>query len=162
MPKPMTAQEEGRKKREAEKKDQLDALGGSGNTAAASLAARATDAKEMKKILELASKKSRKEAADNATKWKAAQSGTAPPPSNNTKKVKQKAKRAKPPKKADPEQGQRKVPVPCDTHGCDHHGLLEFLKLERSLRRAFVKKGGWLHENPAVTVQRMKLEATSE
>jgi hypothetical protein len=148
MPKLMTTQEEVRKKREAQKKDQFDALGGSGNIAAVSLVAQATYAKEMKKNIELASKKSHQLAAANAKKRTAAQSGNAPPPSNNTKKKKETAKKAKPPKKPERKQGQRKVRVPCDKHGCDHCGLLELLKLERSYLKKFVKEGEWLYKKP--------------
>jgi hypothetical protein len=148
MPKLSNTQEEVRKKREAEKKEQLDALGGSGNIAAVSMTARAKVAKEIKKNLEIAMKKSRKEAPANAKKRKADQSGTAPAPSNNTKKKNEMTKKAKPPKKPEPKQGQRKVPVPSDTHGCDHYGLLALLPLERTYLRSFVKEGGWLYKKP--------------
>jgi hypothetical protein len=45
-------------------------------------------------------------------------------------------------------QGQRKIPVPGDTHGCRHSGLLEMIMLDRSYLKSYVKEGGWLYQAP--------------
>jgi hypothetical protein len=45
-------------------------------------------------------------------------------------------------------QGERKVPVASDKHGCEHSGLLELLAIDRGYLRAYVKEGGWLHRTP--------------
>ena len=44
--------------------------------------------------------------------------------------------------------GKRKIPEAGDKHGCDHHGLLELIPLPKAYLEAYVRVGGWLHENP--------------
>jgi hypothetical protein len=48
----------------------------------------------------------------------------------------------------EPAQGKRKTPEAGDQHGCNHHGLLEFLPLSKAYREAYVKVGGWLYKIP--------------
>jgi len=45
-------------------------------------------------------------------------------------------------------QGERKVPVPSDKHGCEHSGLLELLPIDRRYLQTYVRVGGWLYRTP--------------
>jgi hypothetical protein len=144
----MSTQEEVRKLKETKKKEELDALKGKENLAEGASAARTHVAKEMKKSHDLAARMSREDASGPVKKRKPDQSKTTPPPGTKPKRKKTAPPKAKPQKKDKPPQGERKVPVPGDTHGCNHTGLLDLLPLERKYLQAYVKVGGWLHETP--------------
>ena len=77
---------------------------------------------------------------------------TATPPSPRSKKksstMQTKAKASKVKRVENDPQGQRKIPVPGDTHGCRHSGLLEMIMIERSYLKSYVKEGGWLYQTP--------------
>jgi hypothetical protein len=74
--------------------------------------------------------------------------GTAAPPNNKPKKKRNSIQKPKRQKKEEAPQGERKVPVPSDEHGCDHNGLLSLLPLDRKHLMAHVKEGGWLNQTP--------------
>ncbi len=75
--------------------------------------------------------------------------GTAAPPSNKSKKKSNSIQKPKRQKIEEAAQGERKVPVPSDEHGCDdHNGLLSLLPLDRKYLMAYVKEGGWLDQRP--------------
>jgi hypothetical protein len=74
--------------------------------------------------------------------------GTTAPPSNKLKKKSNSVQKPKRQKTEKAPQGERKVPVPSDEHGCDHNGLLSLLPLDRKYLMAYVKEGGWLYQTP--------------
>jgi hypothetical protein len=69
-------------------------------------------------------------------------------PESTTKQPDQKSKTPKPKTVTNDPQGERKVPIPSDSHGCAHSGLLELLSIDKKHLRAHVKVGGWLHDAP--------------
>jgi hypothetical protein len=160
----MTTQEKARKKKEAERKEELDAFNGSGNLGHDASRARADMAKDTKKSQELAAKDYREKAmdyaradmakqtkkshcrgraVDHARKRKPEKKGAVTPSRKTNVKQKNPAPKAK-------TQGERKVPVASDAHGCRHSGLLELLPIDRKYLQAFVKEGGWLYKTPCL------------
>jgi hypothetical protein len=117
-----------------ERKDELDAFNGSGNLGHDASRARANLAKDTKKSQELAAKDYREKAVDHARKRKPDKEGAATPSRKKTTKEPKK----KTQKREERPQGERKVPVASDAHGCDHSGLLELLPLERKYLQAYV------------------------
>jgi hypothetical protein len=51
-------------------------------------------------------------------------------------------------KKTQQRQGNRRLPVPCDSYGCKHVGVLELKELPRSYLKSYVKEGGCLFQMP--------------
>lgn len=47
-----------------------------------------------------------------------------------------------------PRKGMRKIPTPCDDHGCRHMGLSELMALPKVYLKAYTKEGKWLVDKP--------------
>jgi hypothetical protein len=149
----MFTQEEAREKKEAAKKKQLEALKGTGNLTQQAVAAQVQTAKDIEKRQKLVVKNLHKGATD--TSKRKPDKPTAQTPGNKSKKQKEtvlkeklKERPAKKKRLNKAAQGERKVPVATDKHGCEHSGLLELLALERKYLQTFVKMGGWLYQTP--------------
>jgi hypothetical protein len=44
--------------------------------------------------------------------------------------------------------GRRKMPVPCDDHGCQHMGIAELKELPKDYLKSYIKEGNWLEKKP--------------
>ena len=56
-------------------------------------------------------------------------------------------------------QGQRKVPMAGDPHGCAHTGLRDLMELDRAHLTCFAKKDAWLYNKPCHDSDRMETDA---
>lgn len=68
----------------------------------------------------------------------------------SSEEVEQQEKETRMPKKKKKieKKGGRKIPVPCDDHGCQHMGITDLKDLPKKYLKSYVKEGNWLENKP--------------
>jgi hypothetical protein len=141
------------KEREKKEKERAEALArtvGNESLTQKGVSAEKELSETKKKQEQGAVKKAREEFLKASGKRKSAAENKLVGEADKLEEVEQEEKEETVPKKRKQKEkkGGRKMPVPCDDHGCQHMGITELKELPKLYLKTYVRKGNWLENTP--------------